>query len=84
MPAPTKEQLQVAIETAFISNGLTKKEIDSNGNIIDTHQLSDDQRKLINSIAEGIAAQWAVWQNSQTVLVPGIQLGISSVIGKLP
>ena len=72
MPAPTKAQIDTAIRAAFITNGLTKKEIQEDGSVLplEPPQFTLEQETLIAVISEGINTFWVQWQATQTITSP--------------
>jgi len=85
MPAPTVEMIQNNLVQTFISNGLTKKAYDDKGNVIDTQELTDEQKKLLKAIAEAINLTWSQWQMTQIiagqVIVNGIPIPVIPISG---
>jgi hypothetical protein len=88
VPAPTKAELQTSLRAAFIAAGPEKfAKRDANGNVV-PGELQDALNDIIEAIATGLAAQWAIWQATQTVVgtATGVTSGPASapVTGVLP
>jgi hypothetical protein len=80
VPAPTKETIKENIIGVLKQKGLTKKEYNSEGKIIDTGEITEEMNLIIEAIAEGINKTWVNWQLSQTV-VANVQVNITTGTG---
>lgn len=84
MPAPTKGQIKVNLETSLIAAGFTEKIPNEDGTTTDTGKLHEAQQKYVDALADGIHNTWTQWQTAQTVVVTGAQPGTGVVPGTLP
>ena len=83
MPAISLELLKQNVKNKMILKGFTKKEYDSDGNVVDTGRLTNEMEKIIDAICEGIQETWEVWQVSQIVIGNDTITG-NPITGKLP
>ena len=88
MPSMPADLLKVSLEASFLALGPEKcAKRDSSGAVV-PGQLPDQVKDVIEAISNGVAAAWATWQASQTVVgtAAGITTGPSSapVVGTLP
>lgn len=90
MPAPTNGSIENFLTQALISQGLTKKSYDNNGNVVDTGALDEAMQNLVHALSIGLAQQWLEWQNSQVVQINSVSgvfpgVGVSGPgVGLLP
>ena len=77
MPAPTAASIKEFIKTAIVAKQAQGKFLkrDEAGNVIGG--ITEGMEDIIDVMAEGIAAQWVVWQAAQVV-------GPLTVIGTSP
>ena len=85
MPAPSDAVIMANLKQALKDNGLTKKEYDENGNLVDTGDLTDEMKLICAALAKGINQTWTTWQATQTVTgVSTSPSGPGTITGTLP
>lgn len=68
MPALNLELLKTNIKTQLISKGITKKTY-IDGELIDTHEITDEMEQIVEAIATGMQETFSSWQENAIVIV---------------
>ncbi len=71
MPAPTSPQIQMALKTALLAQGFTKRSFDANGALVeDKSSLPPMLEKFVAAVASGDNVWFQQWESTQSVVIP--------------
>lgn len=70
MPSPQATLIQTQLKASLLAKGFTKKTYVDGALVEDPTSLPDQLQKLVEAIANGDANWFALWQATQTVLIP--------------
>jgi hypothetical protein len=84
MPAPAPTQIQTFLTAALIGKGFVKKSYVEGRLVTDPTKLPDKLAELVSGLSNGLSQEWAVWQASQTVVIPVTSTPGSPSTGVLP
>jgi hypothetical protein len=86
VPAPQKAEIKENLRAAFLASGNFPNH-DKDGNAIPA-ELPEGMEKILDAVAEGLAATWTTWQARQTVVgqASGVTSGpsVAPVTGTIP
>lgn len=84
MPAPAATSIQVQLKIALLAKGFTKKTYVNGAIVEDPTSLPDALQKLVDAWSNGDSAWFALWQASQTTLIPVTSVPGTPSTGILP
>jgi len=84
MPAPAAFSIQTQLKLALLAKGFTKKTYVNGAIVSDPTSLPDALQKLVDAWGIGDNGWFAIWQASQSVLIPSTSPVTTPSVGILP
>jgi hypothetical protein len=81
MPAPSVQIFKDFLTTQLLAQGIKKRSYSPSGALVESTELPDKMKLLVQAHSIALFQHWAKWQSEQTVTVQGVTSGPSTASG---